>query len=73
MSKKPNPILDQIETMQMILVAEELRQKAAMARGEVTQDQAKDHLAKVRAVLTTLEWIRDNRASLVADELRAGR
>lgn len=44
-----------------------------VARGKLSQEEADQHLARMEAVYATLKWIRDNRASLVADELRAGR
>ncbi len=67
----------QIETMRAILVAEEYRQCAAVARGEATEQQAADYIARVQAVLSTIEWCAANAKDLKefrqAQRAQAGR
>lgn len=58
-------IEDQIKAMEAVIAAEDLRQMAAVARGEVTKEQAADLMAPVRAALGTLEYIRMNRKDFI--------
>lgn len=70
-------IREQVATMKAIMVAEELRQRAAIARGEITEDQANDHLTRVQAALGTLEYLQENKRDFLdfvaAQKVQAGR
>lgn len=46
----------QIEAMKAVLVAEEMRSKGHVLREDVTQAEADDWMAKLGAIMTTLEW-----------------
>lgn len=37
-----------------------------VARGRMRQGEADEHMARIEAALTTLQWIRDNRAWVLA-------
>ena len=37
-----------------------------VARGKMRQSEADEHMARIEAALTTLQWIRDNRAWVLA-------
>lgn len=37
-----------------------------VARGKMRQGEADEHMARIEAALTTLQWIRDNRAWVLA-------
>lgn len=56
----------QVEAMEAVIVAEEFRQVALVAREEITQADADLWLARLRAGLETLTWIRDNRARFIS-------
>lgn len=63
--KKKITIEQQIEAMKAVVVAEEFRQIGLVARGEITQEEADQWLAQVRACLATLAWIEMNRSAFM--------
>lgn len=51
----------QLEAVKACLVAEEIREAAKVARGELTEQQATDGIEALRAAVETMEYLHENR------------
>ncbi len=60
------PIEQQISEVQRELALRRNVYPGFVARGKMRQGEADEHIARLEAVLTTLMWLRDNRAWVLA-------
>lgn len=62
---KTTAIDEQIETIEMVMAAEELRNCGLVGRGDISQAEADAATARLQAIKDTLEYLRDNRADFM--------
>jgi hypothetical protein len=60
------PIEQQISEVQRELALRRNVYPGFVARGKMRQGEADEHIARLEAVLTTLMWLRDNQAWVLA-------
>lgn len=52
---------EQIETMEAVMSAEELRNSGLLQRGDLSKDEVDESTKRLKAVMATLLWVKDNR------------
>lgn len=66
MSQRKISIEQQISEIQREIGLRKNVYPGLVARGKMRQGEADEHMARIEAALTTLMWIRDNRAWVLA-------